>query len=105
LASALLSFEAASPPGAAGISNERVDSLLGHAPRWHLPSPLIALSLATLCALVVLVWRTSEVASAHSTFNLPLLSSQPCMLVLALLPAAVVSAALAWLRRPALAGA
>jgi Peptidase family M48 len=105
LAAALLAFEEASPPGAAGISNERVDSLLGYPPRWRLPSPLIALSLATLCGLVVLVWRTSAAASAHSTFNLPVLSSQPCMLVLALLPAVVLLAAHTWLRRPAIARA
>lgn len=93
LASALLAFDAATPAGAAGISNDRVDSLLGQAPRWRLPSPLVVSSLATLSGLVVLVWRASAAASAHATFNLPLLSSQPCMLVLALLPAAVVLAA------------
>jgi hypothetical protein len=99
LASALLAFDAATPAGAAGISNERVDSLLGQAPRWRLPSPLVAASLATLSGLVVLIWRASAAASAHATFNLPLLSSQPCMLVLALLPAAVVLAAHTWRRR------
>ena len=105
LAAALLAFEEASPAGTAGISNERVDSLLGHPPRWRLPSPLIALSLATMGGLVVLVWRTSAAAAAHSTFNLPVLSSQPCMLVLALLPTAVILAAHGWLRRPAIARA
>ncbi len=101
LASALLAFEAASPPGVASISNERVDALLGQAPGWRLPSPLLGLSLATLCSLVVLVWRTAGEASAHATFNLPVLSSQPCMLVLALMPAAVILAAHAWRRRHA----
>jgi bla regulator protein blaR1 len=95
LASALLAFEAATPAGAAGISNERVDSLLGQPPGWRLPSPLVAASLATLAVLVAVVWRASAAASAHATFGLPLLSSQPCMLVLALLPAAVVLAAYA----------
>jgi hypothetical protein len=99
LAAALLAFDAATPAGSAGISNERVDSLLGQPPRWELPSPLIAVSLATLGSLVVLVWRASAAAAAHATFNLPVLSSQPCMLVLALLPAAVVLAAHAWRRR------
>lgn len=99
LAAALLTFDAATPPGVAGISNERVDSLLGQPSRWRLPSPLIALSMATLVALVVLLWRTSAAASAHATFNLPVLSSQPCMLVLALLPAAVILAACSWQRR------
>jgi Peptidase family M48 len=99
LAAALLAFDAAAPPGGVGISNERVDALLGQPPRWRPPSPLIALSLATLCGLVVLVWRASAAASAHATFNLPVLSSQPCMLVLALLPAAVVLMAHALNRR------
>jgi hypothetical protein len=99
LAAALLAFDAATPAGAAGISNERVDSLLGHPPGWRLPSALIAVSLAALCGLVVLVWRASAAAAAHATFNLPVLSSQPCMLVLALLPAAVVLGAHAFHRR------
>jgi hypothetical protein len=99
LAAALLAFDAAAPAGGAGISNERVDWLVGHAPRWRPPSALIVVSLATLCTVVVVVWRASAAASAHTTFNLPVLSSQPCMLVLALLPAAVVLAAHGWHRR------
>ena len=98
LAAALLAFDAATPAGAAGISNERVDSLLGQPVRRRLPSPLIAVSLVTLAALVVVVWRASGAASAHATFNLPGLSSQPCMLVLALLPIVVVAAHV-WRRR------
>lgn len=47
-------------------------------------------SLAALSALVALAWRASSAASAHTTFNLPLLSSQPCVLMLALLPALAV---------------
>jgi Zn-dependent protease with chaperone function len=86
LASALLAFEAGAPAGAAGISPERVDTLLGIAPRKRLPTTLIVASVAALSVLIVLVWRASAVASADATFNLPLLSSQPCMLVLALLP-------------------
>jgi Zn-dependent protease with chaperone function len=86
LASALLAFDAAAPPGTSGISPGRVDSLLGRPSGWRLPSSLVALSLATLSVLTVLVWRASAAASAHATFNLPLLSSQPCMLILALVP-------------------
>jgi Zn-dependent protease with chaperone function len=86
LASALLAFDAAAPPGAFGISPERVDSLMGRPPGWRLPSSLVAGSLATLCVLTVLVWRASAAASAHATLNLPVLSSQPCMLFLALVP-------------------
>jgi peptidase M48-like protein len=89
LASALLAFEAGTPAGSAGISPERVDSLLGKSTRRQLPTGLIGLSLAAVSLLIVLVWRASAVASADATFNLPLVSSQPCMLVLALLPAVI----------------
>lgn len=99
LASALLTFDAAAPTGVAGISPERVDSLLGQPSRWRLPTPLIALSLATLCTLVVVVWRASAAASAHATFNLPVLSSQPCMAILALIPLATCIAARACRKR------
>jgi Peptidase family M48 len=105
LAAALLTFEAAAPAGAAGISNERVESLLGQPSGWRLPSPLLAASLAALSVLVVLTWRASGAASAHATFNLPVVSSQPCMLVLALVPAAAVLAAHASRRRLAAARA
>jgi hypothetical protein len=99
LASALLAFDAAAPAGAFGISPGRVDSLLGRPPGWRFPSSLVAGSLATLSVLTVLVWRASAVASAHATFNLPVLSSQPCMLFLALVP--IVGCAVAVCRREA----
>ena len=101
LASALIAFEGAAPQGAVGISPERVDSLLGRPARRRLPSLLIAMSVASLSGVVVLVWRASEAASAQATFNLPVLSSQPCMLVLALLPLVACIAALGWRRRRA----
>lgn len=87
LASALLRFDAEAPGGSAGISADRVDSLLGIPSRKPLPTALIAASAAALTVMIVLVWRTSVVASTNATFNLPLLSSQPCMLLLALIPA------------------
>lgn len=86
LASALLAFDSSGPPGTAGISPARVDSLLGEPRGSRLPAALTLLALATLGGLVVVLWRMSAAASAQATFNLPVLSSQPCMLVLALLP-------------------
>lgn len=94
LASAMLAFEAGAPAGSSGISPERVDSLLGVSPRKHLPTALVTTSVGALAVLVVLVWRASAVASANATFNLPLVSSQPCMLVLALLPVLVCLSAI-----------
>ena len=84
LASALLVFDASGPPGASGISSQRVDSLLGNAARWRPPWWRISASFGSLLTLALLVWRTSEVASAHATFNLPFLSSMPCVAMLLL---------------------
>jgi Zn-dependent protease with chaperone function len=88
LAAALLAFDATAPPGASGISPHRVDSLLGTPPRWRPPGVLVLLAITTLAGLAVIVWRASQVASANATLNLPVLSSQPCVLALALLPLA-----------------
>jgi Zn-dependent protease with chaperone function len=79
LASALLAFDESGPPGAPGISSERVDALLGEPIHWRLRSWLLAGSLVLLSGLTAVVWLVSGAASAHATFNLPILSSQPCV--------------------------
>jgi hypothetical protein len=85
LAAALLQF-GAGPDGVAGISPERVDSLLGRAPARRLPRAALIAGLVTLAGLVALVWRASAGATVATTLNLPIASSQPCILVLALVP-------------------
>jgi Zn-dependent protease with chaperone function len=82
LASALLAFDESGPPGTAGISSERVDSLLGKPIHWRLPSWLLAVSLGLLSGVSALVWLVSGAASVHATFNLPILSSQPCVVLM-----------------------
>jgi hypothetical protein len=102
LASAMLAFGTTKTGGVVGISPERIDSLLGWPPAWRLPRMLLIAALATIAALVALVWRASASASIQATLNLPIASSQPCVLVLALVPVlACLAAVLA--RRPALA--
>ena len=86
LASALLLFDASAPPGVSGISSARFDSLLGEPVRWRLPVWLMLASLATLAALSVLSWEVSGIASVRATFNLPFLSSRPCVAVMLALP-------------------
>ncbi|MBV9945087.1 MAG: M56 family metallopeptidase [Solirubrobacterales bacterium] len=98
LASALLVFDASTPPGASGISPERVDSLLGQPPRWRLPVWLTTVSIAALFILSLLIWRASGAASARASFNLPFLSSQPCAVIMTLLP---ILGCIALLRRRA----
>ena len=85
LASALLQFDESSAPGVAGISPERVDSLLGHTGDWRLPWRRISGSLGAVSSLGVVLWETTGTASAQATFNLPFLSSRPCIVVMAVL--------------------
>jgi Zn-dependent protease with chaperone function len=94
LASAMLVLATHDSDDVVGISPERVDSLLGHPRPWQLPSLLVLAALTTIAALVGFVWRTSAAASAHTTLSLPLLSSQPCVLVLGLVPTLACAAAI-----------
>jgi Zn-dependent protease with chaperone function len=104
LASAMLAVGTTRAGDVVGISPERVDSLLGRPRAWRLPRMLLITALVTIAALVALAWRASAGASVQATLNLPIASSQPCVLVLALVPVlACLAAAVA--RRPALATA
>ena len=89
LASAMLALAEAPAGDVVGISPQRVDALLGQPPVWRLPWPLLLAAMITLAALVALVWRVGASASAHTNLNLPIASSQPCLLVLALVPVLV----------------
>jgi hypothetical protein len=80
LASALLALDASG----AGISPERVDSLLGRAVGWHRPWWLMSASFVSLSSLIAVTWIASGAASARATFNLPFLSSAPCLAMLTL---------------------
>jgi Zn-dependent protease with chaperone function len=82
LASALLAFEGSG----AGISPERVDSLLGRPVVWRRPWWLLTASLGSLSSLITLTWGASQAASARATFNLPFVSSQPCLVMMTVLP-------------------
>jgi beta-lactamase regulating signal transducer with metallopeptidase domain len=86
LASAMLAFGATQSGDVVGISPDRVDSLLGERRSWQLPWMLLIAALLTIAAVLALVWRASGSASAHASLNLPIASSQPCLLVLALVP-------------------
>ena len=105
LASAMLVFGATPAGGMRGISPDRVDALLGRPPAWRLPRMLLVVALLTIAALVALVWRASATASVQASLNLPIASSQPCVLVLALVPVLACLAAALVRRRPAHAAA
>jgi hypothetical protein len=46
----------------------------------------VVAGLVTRAGLLALVWRASAGATIDATLNLPIASSQPCILVLALVP-------------------
>jgi beta-lactamase regulating signal transducer with metallopeptidase domain len=101
LASAMLAFGATRSGDVVGISPERVDALLGRPHAWQLPRTLLIAALVAIAVLVALVWRASGSASVQASLNLPIASSQPCVLVLALVPVLVCLAGA--VGRPALA--
>jgi hypothetical protein len=101
LASALLSFNAtAHPHGAVGIAPERVDHLMGRTPSWQLPAALLLAGSATIVVLGALAWQAGQMAVVKATFNLPFLSTRPCVMALALVPGILAAVAVTYLRRP-----
>jgi len=89
LASAMLSFCEAGGPAAVGIDPERVDCLLGAPPRTSLPAALCLSAAAMLAGLTGVALLAAHGAAGSLTLGLPLLSAQPCVLVLATIPLTV----------------
>jgi hypothetical protein len=98
LASALLAFDEAADPAVVGIAPERVDHLLGASPGWGLPSVLLALAATTIAAVGALAWQVGRGALVTTSLSLPVLSRQPCVVVLASVPLALAAGA-AWMAR------
>ena len=88
LARAMLSFsDTPASSGSSGIDPARVDYLLGDPPSWRFPV-LLCLGAASVLLLVVAVAvLAGRVASGSATLALPFLSHQPCIVVLAAIPA------------------
>jgi Zn-dependent protease with chaperone function len=86
LASALLVFDESGPAHATGISPQRVDSLMGETISGRLRPWALAGSLSAMSGISLLTWQTSSTAAAHATLGLPFLSSQPCAVVMLVLP-------------------
>jgi Zn-dependent protease with chaperone function len=100
LASALLAFgDGGQPQSAVGIAPERVDQMMGRAPSWPLPAALVVAGLAVSALLAGLAWQLTQLASVQASLSLPLVSAQPCVVMLALVPILVFGLAVAHLRR------
>jgi hypothetical protein len=96
LARAMLAFaERSDPAHPAGIEPERVDHLLGDAPSWGFPLLLWLLAGSVLASLAAVGALAGLLASGSATLALPFLSRQPCVVMLAVIPALVVLIALA----------
>ena len=98
LASAMLTFGEAADPAVVGIAPERVDHLLGRSPGWGLPGALLGAGGASIALIGLLAWQVGRGALITTSLNLPLLSAQPCVVVLAFVPFAL-SAGAVWLLR------
>lgn len=97
LASALLAFGDATAPGV-GIAPGRVDHLIGEPIAAQIPGAWTLLAALTLAIIAAATVVTGRAASTGLTLNLPVLSHQPCILVLAALPVAAIGCALTRLR-------
>lgn len=98
LAAAMLMFGADPQESVVGIAPERVDRLMGQPCSWRAPVLLAATSLVGIVSLALLTWQMGRQALLQTTLNLPVLSSQPCVVVLAALPLAAIAVGLS-LRR------
>jgi hypothetical protein len=83
----------------AGIDPARVDYLLGEEPSWPFPA-LVCLAVASIVTVLVAVAvLAGRVASGSATLALPLVSAQPCIVVLAAIPGVLGILAAAYRRR------
>jgi Peptidase family M48 len=98
LASAMLRFSELGGADTAGIDPERVDHLLGEHGGWRFPAGICLLAASALATFVALAVLLAHAAAGSATLAPPFVSSQPCVAVLALLPASAAVAAVAYAR-------
>jgi Zn-dependent protease with chaperone function len=89
LARAMLTFaDSPGPVGQVGIDPRRVDHLLGDAPSWRFPTLLCCAAAGMIALLGAIVVLVSQLAIGSATLAPPFFSARPCVVVLALIPAA-----------------
>jgi hypothetical protein len=100
LARAMLSFsDTPASDGSTGIDPARVDYLLGDPPSWQFPALLCLAAASAICLLAAVALLAGRLASGSATLALPFLSHQPCVVVLAAIPAALGILATMYRRR------
>jgi len=86
LAAALMRFGETTAPGiVVGIAPERVDALLGQAPRWELSLSLLTAAIVSVAAISAAALATAGSLPAH-TISGSQLTAQACMLAMTLGP-------------------
>lgn len=106
LARAMLSFaEHSRPEDPTGLDPARVDHLLGDPPGWRFPLLVCVLAFTVLGVLAAVGVLAGRVAAGSATLAPPFLSRQPCVVMLATLPALLGFVALGLRRRIANDGA
>ncbi len=90
LARAMLSFsDSAEGSDSVGIDPRRVDHLLGESPSWRFPLVMCLATVGLLLLLATTAVLAGKEATGSATLAPPFLSAQPCVVVLAVIPAAV----------------
>lgn len=90
LAAALLHFGERGTPGVVGIDAERVDHLLGSAPRWEVRGSTIIGTLLPLAGLFVVIATVAGSTATHT--NLTQLAAQACMITMSAAPLVALAA-------------
>ena len=90
LARAMLAFtESGSGGDGVGIESTRVDHLLGEPQNWRFPAALCVAAAVVLTLIGAVAVLAGNVAAGSATLALPFVSRQPCIVVLAMIPAAI----------------
>jgi hypothetical protein len=101
LARAMLTFSDGSAPAeSVGFDPERVDHLLGEPPAWRFPALLCLAAVSVLVLMTAVAVVAAHGASGSATLQPPFLSSRPCVVVLATVPALIGLGSLRLIRRP-----
>jgi Zn-dependent protease with chaperone function len=102
LASAMLSFsDAPDAGGSSGVDSARIDYLLGEPHGWRFPALMCAAAVGLLGLVVTIAILGGREAAGSATLDPPFLSTQPCVVMLALIPCgiALVASGLTLIRR------
>lgn len=90
LARAMLSFsDIPGEGGSAGIDPGRVDQLLGERSSLRFPAGLCVAGMSVVALIVAIAVLVGQIANGSATLAPPFLSSQPCVVVLAMIPASL----------------